>query len=486
MSNHHQVVIIGSGFAGIVAGIRLKQIGFNDFIMLERADQMGGTWQQNHYPGAAVDVVSILYSLSFEQWDWSRSFAKQLEILEYTNHVIDKHGLRERCTCGADVQELRWDEEQKIWHIKTKEKGDYTAQYIINAIGHLSQPMMPDIKGKEDFKGAYFHTARWNHDYDYKGKRVALIGTGASTIQVGPALAPDVKELHVMQRTPSWVMPRHDHEFTPAQRKIRAIPFINRFLRNFTYLKQESRVLAFKYFPAIMKNIIQREALHHIEKSVDSKDLVAKLTPDYTIGCKRILMSNDYYPMFNRDNVVLQDDGIDCINETGIKTKSGKQIDVDLIVYATGFYAFTNEKAVPFEVIGREGKTLKQIWGDTPHAFLGMTIPYLPNLFTMNGPNTGIGHTSAVFMIESQINHIVDAFKKIKANNWQSVEVKETAETDYNQFIQKTTQGSVWNAGGCQSWYLTPEGVNTSIYPTFTIDFHKKTKYFNEQDYLLK
>lgn len=484
--NHHQVVIIGSGFAGIVAAIKLNKIGYDDFIMLERASEMGGTWQQNSYPGAAVDVVSILYSISFEHFDWPRSFAKQSEILEYTNQVIEKHGLRQRCTCNADVQELRYDQEKNIWHIKTAEQGEFTAQYIINAIGHLSQPSIPNIPGLASFKGESFHTSRWDQDYDYKGKKVALIGTGASTIQAGPALAKDVAELHIMQRTPSWVMPRHDHEFSPLARKIRAMPAVYKFLRSFTYLKQESRVLAFKYFPAIMKNIIQREALHHIKKSVNDVEKAKLLTPDYTIGCKRILMSNDYYPMFNQDNVILQNDGIAEINEKGLKTSSGKQIDVDLIVYATGFYAFTNEQAVPFEIIGRDGKTLKQIWGDTPHAYLGMTIPYLPNLFTMNGPNTGIGHTSAVFMIESQINHIVDALKKIKQNGWKSVEVKDQVEQDYNDYIQQTSQGSVWNDGGCQSWYLTPEGKNTSIFPTFTVIFNKKTQSFNQADYIIQ
>lgn len=485
MNSKYDVIIIGTGFSGICAAIKLKQAGISNYIMLERAPSMGGTWWQNNYPGAAVDVPSILYSFSFEPFDWTREYAKQDEILAYTNQVIDKHQLRDKAVTDADVTQVSYNETENLWTVDTAAKGSYQAKYVINAIGHLSQPSIPDIKGKDSFQGVSMHTARWDHDYDYAGKRVAVIGTGASSIQVAPAIASKVDQLYVLQRTPHWVMPRHDHALSEGVRKRRKNGLINKLERIVSYVKHESRVLAFQYYPKLFKFMAQNKAEQHLTQQVKDPGLVEKLTPNYTIGCKRILISNDFYPMFNRSNVALVAEGIEEINATGIKTQAGEQIDVDMIVYATGFHAFVSEESVPFDVIGRGGKTLKQVWDKTPHAYLGVAIPHMPNFFAMNGPNTGIGHTSAIYMIESQIKYVVDAIQATEQQGKDSIEIKPEVEQAYNAFLKEQMKQSVWLQGGCKSWYLTEDGINTSIFPTFTFRFRNKTSHFNPAEHTI-
>lgn len=480
-----EVIIIGSGFAGICAAIKLKKQGINNFIILERETELGGTWWRNNYPGAAVDVVSTLYSLSFEPYNWSRLYAKQPEILNYTKNIIKKYDLNAHAKTKANVTLARYDENSSQWRVTIESGQEYSAPILINAIGHLSQPVIPDIPGINNFKGKYFHTAKWDHSYDYKEKRIGIIGTGASSIQVVPAIADSVNELHVFQRTPHWIVPRHDRTLNTFEKTIQKIPLFNRLKRALIYWKNETRILAFQYFPKLMQLIAEKEAVHHLHNQVPEKTLQEELTPDYTIGCKRILISDEYYPALQKDNVFLETSGIQEIKEDGIRLKNGKEITLDCLVFATGFHAFTSNKCLPFDIIGTDGISLKQEWQNKAHAFVGVTVPGFPNLFNINGPNTGIGHTSAIFMTEAQVEYIISSIQYIKNHNISSVTIKPEVEQQYNDYLQRAFKNSVWVKGGCNSWYQTTEGENTTIFPSFTFLFKLRARKFNPKEHLL-
>ncbi|RXJ74826.1 monooxygenase [Veronia nyctiphanis] len=485
-SLNYKVVIVGSGFSGQCAAINLIKNGINDFIILERRNFTGGTWCQNSYPGAAVDVQSPLYSLSFEPYPWSRMFAEQKELETYTNMVIDKYGLREKVTLNADVKDITWSEDDKKWHIETKNGSSFHAQFVINCSGPLSTPVVPNFKGKETFKGESFHTNNWNHDFDLTGKRVAIIGSGASASQVIPTIAPDVGDLHVFQRTPHWVLPRPDRIFSRFERKLLAVKPIYKLLRYIIYWSLETRMIGFKYSPWLMKNIPQREALHHLKKQVKDIDKRKALTPDYTIGCKRIILSNDLLKTYNRENthLYLKDNGIKEINENGILTTQGKQVDLDLIVYATGYDA--TDGVIPYPVIGRNNKSLSETWSEFPRAYLGTSLPGFPNLFLSCGPNSGIGHTSAIFIIESQMNYIIDAIKQCEFKGYQTCEVKEETEETYTTKLHEEMKKTIWYRGGCNSWYKSKNGKVIAMYPGFSFSFYKITKKLNPDHHVFQ
>jgi len=354
---------------------------------------------------------------------------------------------------------------------------------LINSSGSLSQPSVPPIKGVNDFKGAAFHTSRWDHSFDYSGKKVAVIGTGASGVQVIPALAPDVESLNVFQRTPHWVLTRPDRILSKKERKfIHAYPFITSIYRELMYWKLESRMLAFKGNLKLI-NKIQQWALTYLKRKVKDPELRKKLTPDFMLGCKRVLLTSEYYPTMQRDNVHLETDGIEEINETGLLTKSGKQIDVDLIVFATGFHA--SEHNIPYPIIGRNGLSVQEAWKDGAHAYIGTVVPNFPNLFILVGPNTGIGHTSALHIMESQMKYIMETLKAMRINHWKTVEIKEDVEIAYNDKIQKQLAKTVWQIGGCKSWYQTESGKNTTLYPTYSFVFRKATSKFKKEEHLV-
>ena len=483
MEQKYEIIIIGSGFGGIGLGMNFEKAGIENYVILEREAKMGGTWWRNNYPGAAVDVQSHLYSFKSEPYNWSRLFAKQSEILEYTNYLIDKYDLRKKTQCNKNVVKAEFDKEADAWSVFTEDGSIYKAPVLINSSGALSQPSIPPIQGKEKFKGASFHTSRWDHNFDYTEKKVAVIGTGASGVQVIPALAPDVESLYVFQRTPHWVLTRPDRILSKRERKfIHAFPFITSIYREMMYWKLESRMLAFRGNVKLI-NKIQQWALTYLKRKVKDPELRKKLTPDFMLGCKRVLLTSEYFPALQRNNVHLETDGIEEINETGLLTKSGNQIDVDLIVYATGFYAA--EHNIPYPVIGRNGLTLEEYWKDGAHAYIGTVVPHFPNLFILVGPNTGIGHTSALHIMESQMKYIMETLKAMRQNKWKSVEVKEDVESAYNQKIQKQLAKTVWQIGGCKSWYQTKEGKNTTLYPTYSFVFRKATSKFKKKEHLV-
>jgi cation diffusion facilitator CzcD-associated flavoprotein CzcO len=480
----YQVLIIGSGFGGQCAAVNLLKAGIDDFRLLERRDFFGGTWCQNTYPGAAVDVPSPLYSLSFAPYRWSQMFAAQAELQRYTEHVIEQFGLRERVELQADVLRIEWDDTEKRWAVHTASKGTFHAQFVINASGPLSQPVIPQIPGQDRFQGKTFHTNNWDHSYDYRGKRVAIVGSGASAVQVIPTIAPQVEQLHVFQRTPHWVLPRADRVFGRFQRWLLGLKPAYKLLRWLIYWQFETRVIAFKYSkPAI--RMVQRQALRLLERQVHNPLLREKLTPDFTIGCKRVLLSNTYYPALTRPNVTLhtREQGIASIDESGINTQDGQHLEVDLIIWSTGYDA--TDGVISYPVSGKNAVQLRDVWAEHPRAYLGTSLPDFPNLFIVTGPNTGIGHTSALFIIESQMNYIIDCIRTLKTQGLRSIEVRREAERTYTAMIHREMERTVWKSGGCHSWYQSKSGHVIAMFPGFSFSYYRLTRALKPADHIL-
>ncbi len=482
---HHDILIIGSGFGGQCAAINLLQRGFSDFVIVERRDFMGGTWCQNSYPGAAVDVQSPLYSISHEPYVWSQMFADQAELERYTHHVIDKYRLRERTKTGCEVRQVAWDPDRQRWTVNTANHGSLSARVIVNATGPLSTPVIPPFKGKDSFTGVTFHTNHWDHSVDLKGKRVAIVGSGASAAQVIPAIAPVVGHLHVFQRTPHWVLPRPDRRFSAVERKLLAIKPLHKLLRTLIYWQLETRVIGFKYSKAMLNLVAQRSALRHIRRQIADPVLRAAVTPNYTIGCKRIILSNTLYPALARDNVSLHtaQSGIEEITPEGIRTQDGQSLPLDVIVYSTGYDA--TDGVISYPVVGRDGQRLSDVWRAYPRAYLGTCVPGFPNFFVVTGPNTGIGHTSAIFVIEAQMNYIMKSLEAMRAQNKQSIEVKAEAESAYTEMIHREMAHTVWKAGGCKSWYQSQSGHVVAMFPGFSFTYRKLANRFQPADHRL-
>jgi len=481
----HTAIIIGSGFGGQAAAINLRRIGIEDFLILERRAWMGGTWSQNSYPGAAVDVQSPLYSLSFEPYRWSQMFAEQDELVEYTNHVLAKHGLREKTKLNANVTKVQWDEAAQTWQVQLESGETLAAKFLINASGPLSTPVIPHFKGRDTFQGQTFHTNNWQHSYDHKGKRVAIIGSGASAAQVIPAIAPEVAQLHVFQRTPHWVLPRPDHVFSKFERALLGNKLIYKALRTAIYWALESRVIGFKYSQKMLNVVAQKAALKHIAQQVSDPAIRQAVTPDYTIGCKRIILSSTLYPALCRPNVQLhpKDDGIAEINARGILTAKGQQIDLDLIVYSTGYDA--TDGVISYPVVGKGGRSVQDVWAEFPRAYLGTSLPGFPNFFVVTGPNTGIGHTSAIFVIEAQMEYIRRAIAAVQKQGAKAIEVKPQAEADYTTMIHREMKQTVWQSGGCTSWYKSKSGHVIAMFPGFSFTFRQMAKAFKPGDHVI-
>ena len=480
------VIIIGTGFGGQSAAVNLIKRDITDFLMLERRDFMGGTWCQNSYPGAAVDVQSPLYSLSFEPYPWSQMFAEQDELAEYTHHVIDKYGLRDKTRVNHNVEQVVWEEDNAIWRIEITDGATLRARILINSSGPLSTPKIPETPGRDSFTGAQFHTNDWHHDVALAGKRVAIVGSGASAAQVIPAIAADVGHLHVFQRTPHWVIPRPDRKFGRLTRWLLGFKPIYKTLRGVLYLALEFRIVGFKYSRTMLNLVAQKKAEKHLNKQVPDDDLRAKLTPDFTIGCKRIILSNTLYPALSRDNVTLHDadDGIAKVTPTGLVTNQGHEIDLDVLVWSTGYDA--TDGMISYPVVGRQNKTLSDFWADYPRAYLGTTIPDFPNLFIVTGPNTGIGHTSAIFMIEAQMDYIMACVERVLgSDDVRRIEVTPQAEAGYTEHVHDEMTRTVWHNGGCNSWYKSRSGRVVAMFPGFTFMFRRMARNFKREDHVI-
>ena len=478
---HHGVAIVGAGFAGLGMAIRLKQEGREDFAVLERADEVGGTWRANHYPGCCCDVPSHVYSYSFElNPAWTRGFAPQGEILEYLKACTEKYALRPHIRFGHDVLDARWDTASRRWHVHTS-RGDLTADVLVNAAGALSEPRDPDIPGLERFTGTAFHSAAWDHDHDLAGERVAVIGTGASAIQFVPAIQPQVGTLHLFQRTAPWVIPRFDHEITRAEHAALRIPGMPAAVREALYWMLETRVVGFRR-PRIMK-AADRVARWHLKRQVPDPELRRKLLPGYVMGCKRILISDDYYPSLTRDNVEVVTDPIAEVRERSIVTNDGTEREVDTIIFGTGFSV--TKQPIAKRIRGRDGRTLDEHWATSMRAYKGTTVAGFPNFAIMTGPNTGLGHNSMVYMIESQLEYVLDCLRVVRERGSRVFEVKPDAVDRYNEALDRAMDGTVWTAGQCESWYLDDTGRNSTLWPSYSYSFRRITRRFDPDAYEL-
>lgn len=478
------VLIVGAGFAGICMAIKLKEQGKRSFVVLERAERVGGTWRDNSYPGAACDVPSFVYSYSFDQNpEWSRMFSPQAEILNYIKGCVSKHQLEGDIELNSSVNKAVFNKEEGLWHVYTQKGDHYTAKAVLGATGPLNKAQFPDLPGMNSFKGAKFHTSHWDHSYDYKGKKVAVVGTGASAIQVVPSIAADVEHLTLLQRTPAWVTPRPDREVKEWEHKMfKALPFTQNIARTLVYWQLEVRAFAFTKYPGILDRI-GKLVLRHMYKSIKDPELRKKLTPNYTMGCKRVLVSNDYYPALARPNVEVLTGGLKAVTETGIVNADGTERDVDAIIFATGFQA--SEHNAPFEIRGLDNRDLREEWAPGGEAYLGTTVSGFPNLFIFVGPNTGLGHNSIIHIIESQATYVLAAIDLLFKKKAKYLNVKEQVQNKYNEKIQKELGRTVWNVGGCQSWYLNANGKNTTLWPGFTVGYRQATSKFDVSKYEL-
>lgn len=478
------VVIVGSGFAGLCMGIKLKQAGMNNFIILEKEKEVGGTWYVNTYPAAACDVESHLYSFSFEpKSDWTRTYPQQKEILEYQKHCADKYKLRPHIQFNTTVISAVFNQNDNTWEITTSNNQKIKAKVFITGVGPLSDPLYPSIKGLEDFEGEKFHSAQWNHNFDYKGKKVAVIGSGASAIQFVPELAKSVEKLYLFQRTPPWVFPKPDRPFTSKELNyFKYIPGYRLYYREKIYWTYEKMAEGFVKNPELLKHASQ-SIERYIRKTFKDSAMQEKLIPKYTMGCKRILYSNNWYPALLKENVSVISDKIDHITKNSICTADGNEYTVDAIVYATGFKA--TEHLSKIHITGRNGLVFEELRKKDGSAYLGTSTHGFPNMFMLVGPNTGVGHTSIIHIIESQVTYIMDALKYIKRKNIKSFEVKDEVLKAYNVELDNKMKGTVWSAGGCNSWYKDANGKIPTVLPDFTYNFRKQTKKFIPETYLL-
>lgn len=487
MSRHTEtgVVIVGTGFAGLGMAIRLRQEGRDDFLLLEKADEIGGTWRDNTYPGCACDIQSHMYSFSFEQNPyWSRSFSTQPEIFDYLHGIVQKYDLYRFIRFGERMTGARWDEDENRWYVHTAGGDEFVGRYLVSGVGALHIPRIPELPGIERFQGKSFHSAQWDHDYDLRGKRVAVVGTGASAIQFVPEIADEVDELTVFQRTPPWIMPKSDRP-TPEWVKsmFARIPGVQRTYRDLLYWMLELRAIGFNGHLGLLK-LAQEVAKRHIGKQVKDPQLRRKLTPDYLMGCKRVLISNDYYPTLNRDHVHVVTEEISEVTENGIVDETGVEHPVDAIIYGTGFHV--TDAFDDLEIIGVDGQSLAQNWaGAGMQTHLGIAVSGFPNLFFLLGPNTGLGHNSVVFMIEQQIRYIWQAIDYVETHGAEAIDVRPSVQDHFNHEVQRKLSKGVWTRGGCTSWYLDSQGVNRTIWPGFTWRYWLQTHTLRPEEFQL-
>lgn len=474
------VLIIGSGFSGIGTAINLQKQGVTNFKIVDKGKDFGGTWRDNFYPGAACDVPSHLYSFSFEQNpNWSRMFATSDEIQTYLLGVVEKYHLREKAEFGSTVTGLKFDEGTGTWTATTKEGKTIVARVVVSAMGALSNPSIPKIEGSDSFKGEILHTARWRRDVNLKGKKVAVVGGGASAIQLVPAIAPDVKQLKVFQRTPSWIIPKPDYEISEMEKTIyRTLPFVRTMRRNTIYAITEMFGAGI-VFNTPVTTALERLARWNIERTIKDPALRAKVTPDYRFGCKRMLISNDWYPALVRDNVDLVAAPVTKIHPTGVES-NGEKFDADVLIYATGFEV--PKAGVPYPVDGLRGHNLNNDWAGGAESYLGMSVHGFPNLFFCMGPNTGPGHTSVLVYTEPQYRYIAAAVSRMLTEGIQSIEVKAEKQAEFTHFIDERMKITNWTSG-CKSWYLTDSGRNTTLYPGFAGEYVLKASIFHLDDF---
>lgn len=476
------VAIVGSGFAGVLMAIRLRQIGIEDFLLFERAPAMGGVWRDNSYPGCACDVESHLYELQLApNPDWTRRYASQAEIWDYLRAVADRFDITPRIRCGEPVEAARWDPATACWRLRTP-RGEVAARHLVAATGALADPRMPDLPGLESFDGPVFHSARWDHGVDLTGKRVAVLGTGASAVQFIPAIQPAVERLTVFQRTAAWVIPRRDHAWGPrARAAFRRASLLHRGLRAVLRAERELVGLAFRH-PGVMGALGQL-ARWHLHTQVEDPGLRATLTPDYVIGCKRILVSDDYYPALVQPNVAVVPGAAVSVLPGGVVGADGATRPADVIVCGTGFRV-TDFPFAP-SVTGRHGRRLSDAWAETATAHLGTTVAGFPNLYAIPGPNTGLGHSSVLMMMEAQVEHVIGALEHLRRTGAAVLEPRPEAQAAFVADVDRRMARTVWVTGGCRSWYLDRTGRNSTLWPGSIPQFERRVRRFRPEEYLV-
>ena len=474
------IAIAGAGLAGLGMAIALRRDGIEDFVVLERADDLGGTWRDNCYPGCACDIASVLYSYSDEQNPaWTRAFAHQPEIHAYIRDVARRRGVTPHLRYGHEVLEANWDEESERWEIRTS-GGDFRAEIFISAVGALADPSIPSLTGLDSFQGTVFHSARWNHDHDLTGRRVAVVGTGASAIQFVPEIQPHVGHLDLFQRTPPWVLPRGNPVIPESwRRRFARHPKLLAWLRRSVFSLYETFHYGFQH-PAVMK-LAERRARAQIERQVTDPQLRVKLIPDYRLGCKRVLGSDTWYPALTQDNVEVVTAGITRVTPDGIIDADGAHHPVDTIIFGTGFHV--SDVPVSHRIRGRGGELLADRWQGSPQAHLGIGVTGYPNLFMLLGPNTGLGHNSVLLMIEAQIGYLRRALRYRRELGLATLEPAPGAQAAYVAAVDRGTEGSVWTAGGCLSWYVDATGRNSTLWPGSVRAYQRRLAQFEIGDY---
>jgi cation diffusion facilitator CzcD-associated flavoprotein CzcO len=484
VSEHQALVVVGSGFAGLCAAVKLKESGREDFVVLERGDDVGGTWRDNTYPGAACDVPSHVYSFSFApNPDWSRSFSPQAEIHAYLKRVARERDVLRHIRFATEVTSATWVPEHQHWALTTTQ-GDLTADVLVAGTGALSDPTTPDIPGISTFQGTVFHSARWDHSWSAAGRRVAVVGTGASAIQFVPFLQREAEQLVLFQRTAPWVLPRADRGISRAERRAYARwPGLQRAVRSAIYLGRESHLIGFRYHRGILK-LGERLATKQLEAQVKDPVLREKLTPRFELGCKRVLLSSTYYPALTQPNASVVTDRIVSVVPEGVVTEDGTTHEVDTIVFGTGFHV-TDPPVADRIVV--DGISLAKHWAaEGMQAHRGLTVAGFPNLFFLVGPNTGLGHNSMVLMIEAQVGHMVQALDAMDAGGYAVIEPRADVQAAYNAALQGELAKTVWSTGGCSSWYLDDRGRITTLWPGFTFSYMRRMKRFRLSEYVVQ
>ncbi len=459
------VAIIGAGCSGIGAAVRLRQAGFGDLVVLEKAGEVGGTWRENTYPGCACDVPSALYSYSFApNPDWSRAFAGQEEIWRYLRRVADEHGVRPAIRFGAEVLDARWDEDTRVWRLATR-AGAFVARALVAAAGPLHEPSIPALPGLSDFGGRVFHSSRWDHGHDLRGRRVAVVGTGASAVQFVPEIQPRVAALHVFQRTPSWVLPKPNPALSEVARAVfRRVPSTQRAVRAAQDALLEGLAVGFRH-PRAM-GVLEAVARRHLRRQIPDPALRQALTPRFVLGCKRILLSSTYYPALAQPNVRVHATAVARVAPGRVIGADGSEAAVDTIVFGTGFHV--TDPPIAARIRGVGGELLSARWAGSPRGYLGTTMVGYPNLFFMLGPNLGTGHSSAFAILEAQLAQIAAALSAMRERGWTRLAVRPEAEAAYNDALQAGLARTVYNAGGCRSYYLDTNGRNSTTWPWST------------------
>ena len=474
-SARHAVAIVGAGFGGIGLAIRLKQAGIDDFVLLEKSAGVGGTWRDNAYPGCACDIPAQLYSFSFAtDFLWSRRYPTQPEIRRYLEHCVDRFGIKPHLRLDTALRSARFDADDAGWVLRT-DRGEIRARVLVLGLGALHRPFIPSFYGQAAFQGPQFHSARWDHGVSLTGRRIAVIGTGASAIQLVPPLAAAGARLSLFQRTPSWILGKRD----PVARPVWRGPLLRRAVRAWEYASHEAQAIGFVLAPRLM-TAVERRARSFAKRVVPDAALRDRLTPDYRIGCKRILLSNDFLPTLNLPHVSLVSQRITRFVSDALVTEDGARHPADIVVYATGFQA--TDPLGEVDIIGRGGVTLRDHWRDGMRAWLGVAMPGFPNLFLLGGPNTGLGHNSVVFMLEAQSGHILRCLRDMRTRGAATVEIGDEPERRFLAWVDRRMRRTVW-LSGCRSWYLDRSGRNTTLWPSFTFLYWLRAKFSSLRAY---